>query len=177
MTTATHPAEIEIQTPCELDVAVPELSHAATPELSKVPHRKRLVLLAEDEPIIREHLALLLRELGCIVVQAADGERALDLFKQIPGMMIDLLLTDIVMPKMNGKELAYQIGMLSPGTKVMFCSAYPEKLASVNGMIDTRIPFLQKPVKADILATKLREIFDQPEEDLPDERLFDGESF
>src|SRR5258708_2660733 len=142
MTTATHPAEIEIQTPRESDVAAPKLYHAATPELSNVPHRKRLVLLAEDEPIVREHLALLLRELGCIVVKAADGEQALGLFKQIPGMMIDLLLTDIIMPKMNGKELAYQIGLLSPGTKVIFCSAYPEKLASLNGMIDTRIPFL-----------------------------------
>ena len=177
MTTATHTAEIEIQIPPVSNVAAPELSHAATPELSSLPSPKRLVLLAEDEPIIREHLALLLRELGCIVVKAADGEQALGLFKQIPGMMIDLLLTDIIMPKMNGKELAYQIGLLSPGTKVMFCSAYPEKLASVNGMIDTRIPFLQKPVKADALAAKLREVFDQPEEDVPDERLFDGEGF
>jgi len=177
MTTATHTAEIEIQTPLELDVAAPVLSHAATPELSSVPSPKRLVLLAEDEPIIREYLALLLRELGCIVVQAADGERALDLFKQIPGMMIDLLLTDIVMPKMTGKELAYQIGLLSPGTKVIFCSAYPEKLAARNGMIDTRIPFLQKPVKADTLAAKLQEVFDQPEEDVPDERLFGGDRF
>ncbi len=173
MTTATHTAEIEIQTPHELDVAVPDLSHAATPQLSNVPHPKRLVLLAEDEPIIREHLTVLLRELGCIVVRAADGVQALALFKQIPGMMIDLLLTDIIMPKMNGKELAYQIGMLSPGTKVILCSAYPEKLASQNGMIDTRIPFLQKPVSADALAAKLRQVFDQPEEDLPDEQLFD----
>ena len=169
MTTATYPAEIEIQTPRE--------SNVAAPELSNVSYRKRLVLLAEDEPIVREHLALLLRELGCIVVKAVDGQQALGLFKQIPGMMIDLLLTDIIMPRMNGKELAYQIGMLSPGTKVILCSAYPEKLASINGMIDTRVPFLQKPVKAGTLAAKLREVFDQPEEDLPDERLFDGKRF
>jgi YesN/AraC family two-component response regulator len=83
-------------------------------------------------------------------------------------MMIDLLLTDIVMPKMTGKELAYQIGLLSPGTKVIFCSAYPEKLLSLNGMIDTRIPFLQKPVSAGALAAKLREVLDGPEEDLLD---------
>jgi len=169
MTTATHTAEIEIQAPCESDVAAPELSN--------VPHPKRLVLLAEDEPIIREHLASLLQELNCIVVKAADGEQALGLFKQIPGMMIDLLLTDIIMPRMNGKELAYHVELLSPGTKVIFCSAYPEKLAARNGMIDTRIPFLQKPVKADTLAAKLQEVFDQPEEDLPDEQLFDGELF
>jgi CheY-like chemotaxis protein len=165
MATPTHTAEIEIQTPRE--------SNAATPELSNVPPSNQLVLLAEDEPIIREYMESVLRELGYIVVKAADGEEALGLFKQIPGMMIDLLLTDIVMPKMNGKELAYRIGLLSPGTKVLFCSAYPEKLASRNGMIDPRVPFLQKPVKADTLAAKVREVLDQPEEDLPDERLFD----
>src|SRR5882724_891866 len=173
MTTATHTAEIEIQAPCESDVAAPELSN--------VPHPKRLVLLAEDEPIIREHLALLLRELGCIVVRAADGVQALAIFKQIPGMMIDLLLTDIIMPKMGGKELAYQIGLLSPETKVMFCSAYPEELASRNGMIDTRIPFLQKPVTAEALAAKMRAVLDEsqdqpqdkPAEDLPVDSLSD----
>jgi CheY-like chemotaxis protein len=140
-----------------------------TPEPSNYSPPKPLVLLAEDEAIIREHMALLLRELGYRVVKAADGEEALCIFKGIPGMMIDLLLTDIVMPKMGGKELAYKIASLSPGTKVMFCSAYPEQLAARNGMIDTRIPFLQKPVTADSLAAKLREVLTEPENEPPAE--------
>jgi CheY-like chemotaxis protein len=134
-----------------------------------------MVLLAEDEPIVREYMASLLREQGYRVFKAADGEDALGIFKQIPGMMIDLLLTDIIMPKMNGKELAYRIGLLSPGTKVMFCSAYPEKLASRNGMIDTRVPFLQKPVTAETLAAKVRAVLDEPQEALPDDWLSDEE--
>jgi|SRR5579862_5935644 len=169
MTTQIHAAEIDVQTPRESNVAIPDLSPGRSP--------KRLVLLAEDEPIIREYMASLLRELGYIVVKAANGEEALCLFKGIPGMMIDLLLTDIIMPKMNGKELAHQVQSLSPGTKVMFCSAYPEQLASRNGMIDTRVPFLQKPVTAVSLAAKMREVLDAPEEDLPDDQPLDGKPF
>src|SRR5690349_317820 len=115
MTTQTDALEIAVQTPRESTVPAPDVSHGPPP--------KRLVLLAEDEPIIREYMASLLRELGYIVVKASNGEEALCIFKGIPGMMIDLLLTDIIMPKMNGKELAHQVQSLSPGTKVMFCSA------------------------------------------------------
>jgi two-component system, cell cycle sensor histidine kinase and response regulator CckA len=158
----------------EIDVQTPRESNAATPELPNIPPRQPLVLLAEDEPIVREYMASLLQEQGYKVLQAADGEEALSIFKGIPGMMIDLLLTDIVMPKMTGKELAYRIGTLSPGTKIIFCSAYPEKLASLNGIIDTRIPFLQKPVTANTLAAKVREVIDAPEQDLLDEEWLDG---
>ena len=168
MTTPTHPADIQIQTRPPLDRPEPEPSIYSPP--------KPLVLLAEDEPIVREYMTSLLRELGYRVVKAADGVEALTLFKQIPGMMIDLLLTDIIMPKMNGKELAYRIGLLSPETKVMFCSAYPEKLASQNGMIDARVPFLQKPVTAETLAAKMREVLNEEKEDLPAEWLMDEQS-
>src|ERR1041385_3613744 len=156
MTTPTRTADIQTETRPVTECPIPGPVNYTPP--------KRLVLLVEDEPIVREYMTSLLREQGHRVVRAGDGEEALALFKQIPGMMIDLLLTDIIMPKMNGKELAYRIGLLSPGTKVVFCSAYPEKLASRNGMIDTRVPFLQKPVTPEILAAKMRAILEEPQE-------------
>jgi two-component system cell cycle sensor histidine kinase/response regulator CckA len=167
MTTLTHTADIQTETRPVSDSPLPEPANYSPP--------KPMVLLAEDEPIVREYMATLLREQGYRVVKAGDGEEALGIFKQIPGMMIDLLLTDIIMPKMNGKELAHRIGLLSPGTKVMFCSAYPETLASRNGMIDTRIPFLQKPVTPEVLAARVRAILEEPQEALPDDSFLDEE--
>ena len=171
MSTPTHTTDTQTESRPVSECPIPEPANYSPP--------KPLVLLVEDEPIVREYMTSLLREQGYRVVKAGDGAEALALFKQIPGMMIDLLLTDIIMPKMGGKELAYQIGLLSPGTKVMFCSAYPEELASRNGMIDTRIPFLQKPVTPEILAAKVRAVLDEtqdePAEDLPEDSLVDEE--
>jgi YesN/AraC family two-component response regulator len=76
-------------------------------------------------------------------------------------LKIDLLLTDLVMPKMNGQQLAYRIGQVLPQIKVLFCSGYPEKLAARNGMIAPTIRFLQKPVVPRTLAIKVREVLDE----------------
>jgi FixJ family two-component response regulator len=63
------------------------------------------------------------------------------------------------------KELVYRLGKLSPETKVVFCSGYPEKLAVRNGMIDPTIPFLQKPVASAALAGKVRAVLDAAKAD------------
>ena len=150
-------------------------SDCPNPEPANSSPLKPLVLLAEDEPIVLEYLASVLQEQGYRVVKAGDGEEALGIFKELPGMTIDLLLTDIIMPRMNGKELAYRIGLLAPETKVLFCSAYPEELVSRHGMIESRFPFLQKPVTPELLATKVRAVLDEPEEALPDDSSLDEE--
>jgi two-component system, cell cycle sensor histidine kinase and response regulator CckA len=129
-----------------------------TPELSDASGVSGTVLLAEDEQVIRELMASTLREMGCNVLEAGDGEQALRLLENSNGQEIDLLLTDIVMPVMGGKELAYKVGSRFPATKIIFCSAYPEKLGVRNGMFDKQIPFLQKPVTTDALKLKVREV-------------------
>ena len=126
-----------------------------------LPKGSETVLLAEDEEVIRAYMALILRDLGYHVIEAADGEQALRLLRGACGLKIDLLLTDLVMPKMNGKELAYRIRELLPQIKVLFCSGYPEKLAARNGMIAPTIRFLQKPVVPRTLAIKVREVLDE----------------
>ena len=124
------------------------------------------VLLAEDEPVVRELMASVLREMGCTVLEAGNGEQALRILERSSGQGIDLLLTDIVMPVMGGRELAYKVGSLFPEAKIMFCSAYPEKLGIRNGMFDKQIPFLQKPVTTTALKLKMREIMGDAQEDL-----------
>ena len=134
-----------------------------------LPKGSETVLLAEDEEIVRAHMALILRDLGYHVIEAGDGEQALRRLREACGLKIDLLLTDIVMPKMNGKELAYRIGQLFPQIKVLFCSGYPEKLAARNGMIAPTVRFLQKPVVPRTLAIKVREVLDEAKVDFPQE--------
>jgi two-component system, cell cycle sensor histidine kinase and response regulator CckA len=130
----------------------------ATPESSNASGVSGTVLLAEDEQVIRELMASTLRDMGCTVLEAGDGEQALRLLENSNGQGIDLLLTDIVMPLMGGKELAYKVGARFPSTKILFCSAYPEKLGVRNGMFDKQVPFLQKPVTTDALKFKVREV-------------------
>jgi two-component system, cell cycle sensor histidine kinase and response regulator CckA len=138
----------------------PLAAPAAIPLPADLPKGSETLLVAEDEAVIREYMASTLKELGYHVVKAADGEEALRISEKPLTGKINLLLTDIVMPKMSGKELAYRMGKLLPQTKVIFCSAYPEKLAVSNGMIDPTIPFLQKPVSPRALAFKVREVLD-----------------
>ena len=148
---------------CEQPVALAVAD--AIPE--NLPKGSETVLLAEDEETIRAYMALILRDLGYHVIEAADGEQALRLLRGACGLKIDLLLTDIVMPKMNGKELAYRLGQLFPQIKVLFCSGYPEKLAARNGMIAPTVRFLQKPVVPGTLAIKVREVLDEAKVDFP----------
>lgn len=123
------------------------------------------MLVAEDEPVVLEFIADVLREMGYVVLEAHNGEEALHIFKHAHDLTIDLLLTDIIMPKMGGKELVYHVGHLFPETKIAYCSAYPEQLGTRNGMFDRRFPFLQKPVIKDVLKLKVKEILGEAEEE------------
>ena len=138
----------------------------ANPEPSDPSWGTETVLLAEDEPVVRELMASVLREMGCTVLEAGNGEQALRILEHSSGQGIDLLLTDIVMPVMGGRELAYKFGSLFPTAKILFCSAYPEKLGIRNGTFDKQIPFLQKPVTTDALKLKVREVMGDAQEDL-----------
>jgi CheY-like chemotaxis protein len=142
------------------------VSNVVNPELSDPFRGTKTVVLAEDEAVVREFMACVLREMGCIVLEAENGQQALRLFEDPNGPTIDLLLTDLVMPVLGGKALAHKVESLFPGTKIVFCSAYLEKVGVINGMFDTRIPFLQKPTTIDALKQKVLEILGDAEEDL-----------
>lgn len=124
--------------------------------------QRETILLVDDEPqvvtLVRE---MLFRE-GYTVLGATDGEEAL----QIAGgkeTRIDMLLTDIVMPQLNGRELADRLKSMRAGLKVLYMSGFmKEAILKYYGISITGIPFLQKPFTREMLARKVREVLDTP---------------
>ena len=118
------------------------------------------VLLVEDEPVVRELAVATLREKGYTVVEAVNGEEGLRMARQHDGK-IDLVLTDVVMPVMGGKEMADALRTSHPDTKVLFTSGYTEDAMGHHGVLRPGILFLQKPYMTATLARKVREVLDE----------------
>ena len=118
------------------------------------------VLLIEDEPAVREVAAFTLREKGYTVYEAVNGEEGLRTARQHDGK-IDLVLTDVVMPVMGGKEMADALRASHPDTKVLFTSGYSEDAIGHHGVLRPGIDFLQKPYMSATLARKVREVLDE----------------
>ena len=93
----------------------------------------------------------MLKGLGYNVLIAADGEQALDMINRYPGK-IDLLITDVVMPRLGGRELAERVHPKHPDTKVLFISGYTDDAIVRHGVLDSGVAFLQKPFSPDGLA-------------------------
>lgn len=133
--------------------------HSRTPDL---PRGTETILLVEDDPALREMAAMLLKRLGYTVLTAANGIEALSL-KQQPGVgHVDLLLSDVVMPHMGGKELSERVRVLFPHTRILFTSAYTENAIIHQGVLDKDVALLPKPFTPSALASKVREVLDQP---------------
>ena len=128
---------------------------------SSLPHGKNeTVLLVEDESSVRKLASLALRELGYNVLEAAGGDEALQLAGQRSGPGIDLLLTDVVMPHMSGKELADRIRTTHPATRVLFTSGYTDDILGQEDTANGEITLLQKPFTRSALAFRVREVLD-----------------
>jgi len=119
-----------------------------------------IVLVVEDEQRVRHLTVDTLRELGYTVVQANDGEQALEQLRIQP--RIDLLFTDIVMPGINGRELADRARELRPGLRVLFTTGYTRNAVVHNGMLDPGMALLGKPFNMRELATRVRGMLDTP---------------
>jgi signal transduction histidine kinase/CheY-like chemotaxis protein len=130
------------------------------PALEQLPRGTETVLLAEDELAVRALAGRVLRAQGYSVLEAADGEVALNLARSREGLRIDLLLTDVVMPRMGGKTLAEQIVSMYPGIKVLFTSGYTDDTIVHFGRLDPGVAFIQKPFSPSALAHKVRDVLD-----------------
>jgi two-component system, cell cycle sensor histidine kinase and response regulator CckA len=115
------------------------------------------ILLVDDNESVRNSLADLLRMHGYNVIPAADGFQALEVSRQRAGA-IDLLITDVVMPQMNGRELADTMMSENQKMKVLFISGYDERAVSEGGRADQKIAFLAKPTSTDSLLLKIRQL-------------------
>jgi two-component system cell cycle sensor histidine kinase/response regulator CckA len=118
------------------------------------------ILLVEDEPAILELGAYILEHRGYKVLTAHSPAKALALVLEYRGT-IDLLITDVIMPEMNGRELAKEILVIRPETKVLFMSGYTADVISHHGGLESGIHFLEKPFLASSLGKKVREVLEQ----------------
>jgi signal transduction histidine kinase/ActR/RegA family two-component response regulator len=119
------------------------------------------VLLVEDEHLVRDLTMEMLKECGYGVITASNGEEALRVSREFEGR-IDLMITDVVMPRMGGRELAAHLAVLRPETKVIYMSGYTDDAIVRHGILDEQVSFIQKPFSADVLLMKARQVLDQP---------------
>ena len=117
------------------------------------------ILLVEDEAQVRAIVKRALERGGYAVLTASGPEEALHICETTL-MPIDLLLTDVVMPHMNGRELAERVRALRPATKTLFMSGYTDDAILRHGVLDEGVPFLQKPITPSSLTRKVRETLD-----------------
>src|SRR5580700_356975 len=117
------------------------------------------VLLVEDETNLRYLARQFLEKQGYRVVEAADGAAAIQIAVAHEGV-IHLLLTDVIMPGMNGRELAQRISEIRPNVKVLYMSGYTENVIGTNGTLDAGVRLLQKPFTLRDLKSKVREVLD-----------------
>jgi len=118
------------------------------------------ILLVEDEPLVLELAHCALQELGYKVLPCAGADEALRTFTDYP-QPIDILVTDVVMPRMNGRDLAARISSLRPGIAVLFSSGYGEDIIARQGVLEAGLHFIEKPYRPNDLSLKVREILDQ----------------
>ncbi len=119
------------------------------------------ILLVEDEPGVRKLVRKMLVQQGYEVLEASSGSDALRLAQEYHGE-IAMLLTDIVMPQMSGRELAERLSTLRPGLKVLYMTGYTEDAIVRHGMTTSGVVCLQKPFGPESLARKVREVLDAP---------------
>ena len=117
------------------------------------------VLVVEDEEVVRTYANAVLEKQGYRVLAAPGPRQALELAASYQGP-INLLLTDVVMPEMNGPDLARELAAREPGLKVLFMSAYPHGYISGQSLLDPGAAYIQKPFTAALLHRKIREVLE-----------------
>ena len=136
--------------------------HATAPPKSHEPSRgSGTILMVEDDPAILEIGESILEQLGYSVLTATCPETALDIARNHDGP-IDLLLTDVVMPKMNGKVLSARISEIKPGIRCLYMSGYTANVIARHGVLEDGVMFLAKPFTVKDIADKVREAFSSP---------------
>jgi CheY-like chemotaxis protein len=134
---------------------------AAVSDASVIAHTgTETLLVVEDAPMILRVVRDFLQKLGYRVIGAGDGAEALEVAAkaQLP---VDLLVTDVVMPKMGGKELAARLKETHPRVKVLYMSGYAENAIAHQGVLPQGVNFIEKPYSLSDLARRVREVLNR----------------
>jgi PAS domain S-box-containing protein len=142
-------------------VAGPDPLPVPSPTM-RLPTGTETILLVEDEEKVRAVAVGLLRRLGYTVLAASSASEALSSVRDLTGPL-HLLVTDVVLPGMNGRILAQQVEALRPGTRVLYTSGYSEDVVIHHGVLDPGIEFVPKPYSIDLLARRVREVLEARE--------------
>jgi CheY-like chemotaxis protein len=127
-------------------------------DVETLPVGNESILIVEDDPSVRELAVVILRDCGYQVQESNTAFEALRLLKRNPGF--DLVVTDVIMPQMSGKDLYDQIKSQLPGIKVLLMSGYTDDALAHHGVLDEGFFFLEKPFSPAKIARKVREVLD-----------------
>lgn len=150
------------------EILLPRVTPFAAPrqrvDQAPLPRGDELILLVEDEDNVRGLARRVLEKCGYVVLECRDGVEALEMARRHP-IAIDLLVTDVVMPRMGGRELAEKAAVIHPGLNVLFLSGYTDDDVMRHGIQEAEVAFLQKPFTSAVLAAKVREVLDHRDRD------------
>ncbi|MDB5818382.1 MAG: hypothetical protein JWQ11_2022, partial [Rhizobacter sp.] len=138
----------------------PEDEPVAPPPPAVAPGLDEVVLVVEDEPIVRGLIVDVLGEMGYGVIEAGDGPAGLAILQS--RQRVDLLLTDIGLPGLNGRQVADAARIFRPDLRVLFMTGYAENAAMASGFLDHRMEMITKPFSLETLATRIRSFMDAP---------------
>jgi CheY-like chemotaxis protein len=135
------------------------LEEPPAPSLPLSPRGVETILIVEDEPAVRRMASRALRSQGYEILEAANGAEALEVLSRAAGP-VDLVLSDVVMPVLNGRELSERLAVDHPEIRVLFMSGYTDDDIVRRGLLQPGAPFLQKPFVAADLSRKVRDVLD-----------------
>jgi PAS domain S-box-containing protein len=124
-----------------------------------IPRGRETVLLAEDDQEVRKLMRTILADFGYRVIEAEDGDDALQKFREHPG--IDLLVSDVVMPRKSGNDLYQELKKIRPDIKALFTSGYTASMANTKGILDRGLEVVLKPLSPEKLLQKVRDVLDK----------------
>ena len=134
------------------------IAEASEPESTRAPSGSETILVVEDEDMVRNLIANILERAGYNVLQAERPSEALRICES-HGPAIDLMLTDVVMPEMNGRELAERVVRMRP-IDIMYMSGFTDAAIGTEGILAPEVPFIEKPFSEEVLLKTIRDFFD-----------------
>ena len=160
----------KVYLPVVNDVIAPGKSQSSPKAFKAPPRGNETILLSEDEPTVRALVCHTLQTHGYTVLEAGQSDQALHMAEGYKGT-IHLLVTDVVMPVMSGRQLAERLAAMRPAVKVLYLSGHTDDAMIRHGVLRAEMAFLQKPFTPNSLAAKVREVLDQQTGERPPNQL------